>query len=81
MMIKYLSELSCGESCTVLELQCDGGIRRRFSDLGIIRGVRIDCVGVSPMGDPVAYLVRGKTVAIRRSGARGIVVCVDSSLP
>ena len=77
MKIKYLSELSVGERGRVLELRCDGAIRRRFSDLGIISGAVIECVGVSPMGDPMAYLIRGKTVAIRKTGARGISLEVD----
>jgi ferrous iron transport protein A len=76
---KYLSELVCGERCKVAALECGGAIRRRFSDLGIIRGVTVECVGVSPLGDPVAYLVRGKTVAIRKKEARGIAVFIDTS--
>ena len=75
---RNLSELACGECGTVVSLCCGGAIRRRFSDLGIIPGVVIRCVGTSPMGDPRAYLVRGKTVAIRRAGARGIIVMTGS---
>lgn len=76
---KYLSELARGESCEVCALRCEGAIRRRFFDLGIIPGVRIECIGVSPLGDPGAYLVRGKTVAIRKKEARGIDVKKISS--
>ena len=74
---KCLSELSKGEVCRVSELNVEGAMRRRFADLGITPGVKVECVGVSPFGDPRAYLVRGKTVAIRRTGARGIIVDVD----
>ena len=74
---KYLSELVRGERGRVAVLRCEGAIRHRFADLGIIPGAVIECIGVSPMGDPRAYLIRGKTVAIRNSGARGIVVEAD----
>ena len=63
----------------VASLTCIGAIRRRFSDLGIIPGTEIKCIGISPLGDPVAYLVRGKSVAIRKEGASGIEVYINTS--
>ena len=73
----HLSELASGERCVVASLSCCGAIRRRFSDLGILPGVEIECIGKSPLGNPVAYLVRGKSVAIRKEGASGIDVYID----
>ena len=60
-----LNDISPGEIATVLSVRANGGMRRRLQDIGIIRGTKIKCVGKSPLGDPCAYLIRGKTVAIR----------------
>ena len=43
-------------------------------DLGILPGTRIEAVMRSPMGDPVAYRVRGALVALRQGQARQIVI-------
>lgn len=61
---KNLSELLPGESGVVLCL-ASGEMRRRFMDIGLLPETKIHCVGKSPLGDPCAYLIRGKTVAIR----------------
>ena len=74
-----LSELAVGESAFVVKLCCHGVIRRRMCDLGICTGVRIECIGASPLADPRAYLVRGKSVALRNVEARGILVHPASS--
>jgi len=49
-------------------------MRRRFLDLGFLRGEEVRCVGKSPLGDPRAYLIRGKTVALRQRDAEGITL-------
>ena len=66
---KRLSELSPGEYGEVEALLNDGGIRRRFLDIGLVPGTRVICICRSPLGDPCAYSVRGKTVAIRACDA------------
>ena len=43
-------------------------------DLGIVPGTRIEAIMRSPSGDPTAYLIRGTTIAIRRSQADRIRV-------
>ena len=71
---KPLSALSVGEDGKISYLLCDGGIRRRLMDIGLIPGTNVVCVGKSPLGDPKAYMIRGKTVAIRNSDARKIII-------
>ena len=68
---KNLSELLPGECGTVL---CSGGddMKRRFMDIGILPGTRVLCIGESPLGDPSAYYVRGKVIAIRKVDAVGV---------
>ena len=68
---KNLSELLPGECGTVLCLCC-ADMKRRFMDIGILPGTRVQCIGESPLGDPSAYYVRGKVIAIRKVDAVGI---------
>jgi len=71
-MIKRLDMLHKGESGRVRAVNTEGGMRRRFMDMGITAGTRIECVGVSPLGDPKAFSVRGAVVAIRKEDSAGI---------
>lgn len=61
----------CGRVCS---LTVDGGMRRRFLDVGIAPGTVIRCIGKSPFGDPSAYFVRGCEIAIRRTDARKVIL-------
>ena len=72
--VKSLSEIAVGESGRVSALLADGSIRQRLSDLGVIPGTVIFCVGKSPFGDPRAYLIRGAVIAIRRRDAKDIII-------
>ena len=47
---------------------------RRLRDMGLVRGTPVRCLQVSPLGDPVAYLIRGAVVALRRADSRMIRV-------
>ncbi len=47
---------------------------KRLSELGIISGTEISRVLTAPLGDPVAYLVRGAQIALRKEYAAGITV-------
>ena len=69
-----LEELGIDKSGIVCNLRATGAMRRRFIDLGVVEGTRIECVGKSPAGDPCAYLVRGAVIAIRAKDARKITL-------
>jgi DtxR family Mn-dependent transcriptional regulator len=71
-----LSALAVGESGEILFISraCRGLERRRLMDLGIVPGTRIEVMMASPTGDPIAYRIRGTTVAIRRSQTQHIHV-------
>jgi ferrous iron transport protein A len=38
-------------------------------DLGFIPGSRVEALRRSPLGDPVAYRIRGAVIALRRADA------------
>lgn len=71
---KSLSSLSVGEKGVVDILLCHTAIRRRFLDIGLIPGTKVLCCGRSPLGDPKAYLIRGKVMAIRKEDAESILL-------
>ena len=69
-----LSGLTPGQSASVSALSDDSDLRRRFQDLGLIPGARVDCLSVSPLGDPKAYRIRGAVVALRAGDAEYVRV-------
>jgi Fe2+ transport system protein FeoA len=69
-----LADLQPGQSGVVVELQSQGLERRRMMDLGIVRGTTITADMRSPLGDPVAYKVRGASVALRQQQARLVLI-------
>lgn len=69
-----LDRLLPGESAVLLRLNADCGIRRRLLDMGLTPGAHVECLGVSPGGDPRAFLVRGAVLALRREDCRSIIL-------
>lgn len=72
--MKALKDLKVGESGVVSEILTNGNIRRRFIDIGLIKGSLVKCVGISPFGNPKAYLIRGAVIAIRKNDCADILV-------
>ena len=71
---KKLSELRVGEGGRVHSIITEGSMRRRFLDIGFTPGADVLCVGKSPLGDPIAFIIRGAEIAIRKSDASGILI-------
>lgn len=69
-----LNDLTTGDICTVAEILNTGSMRRRFHDIGLIKGTEIQCVGESPSKDPKAFLIRGAVIAIRSEDSSLVVV-------
>jgi DtxR family Mn-dependent transcriptional regulator len=71
-----LDVLEPGEKGTVMAISkaCRGVQRRRLLDLGIVPGTVVSAEMKSPSGDPVAYSVRGATIALRKKHARMIQI-------
>ena len=71
---KSLAGLNEGESAVVAALGAGGAIRARLQEIGFIPGAEVKCVRKSPLGDPVAYGVRGAIIALRSEDAETIFV-------
>lgn len=69
-----LNMVAIGEKCRVKKINLKTLIRRRIHDLGLIHGTVVQPLHKSPLGDPVAYLIRGAVIAIRSETASLILV-------
>lgn len=72
--------LSClpeGCTATVTEMNSSGSMRRRLMDMGLIEGTRVICLHRSPAGDPIAYLIRGAVIALRKEDTGKILVSTE----
>ena len=76
---EYLAGLHPGESAKVIGLSpaCRGAERRRLLDLGFVPGTTVTVDLRSPLGDPIAYRVRGTVVALRREQAGLIRIATE----
>ena len=66
-----LDMLPLNSCATIFEINCNSNVKHRLLDLGLIKGTKIKAVLKSPLGDPIAYEIRGSTIALR---------CEDASL-
>lgn len=67
-----LEKLEMGKEGRIKEINCNGSIKRRMMDLGIIKGTIIKPILKSPAGNPRAYEVRNCIIAIRSEDAKSI---------
>lgn len=74
--ITRLSTLKPGERAAVVGLSSAvrGAERNRLLDLGVVPGTVVEIDLVSPAGNPIAYLIRGASIALRREQAEKILV-------
>jgi len=72
-----LDQLQPGVKARVISLANTGTERRRFMDLGILPGARIEVELHNPLGDPTAYRTRGAVIALRREQANQIAITME----
>ncbi len=65
-----LNNLDIDKSATIIDLNCKGDLRRRLLDLGLVKGTNIKAVFKSPIGNPIAYEIRGTTIALRKEDSK-----------
>ena len=73
-MKSRLCDISPGEKALVSGMYSQGGMRRRLRDIGLVEGAQVECLMKSPLGDPVAYLIKGAVIALRREDAASVTV-------
>ena len=75
-----INKLSCmlpGETGEIVELKNKGDMRRRLIDLGFSAGSLVSCVGIAPLGEPKAYLIKGSIIALREDDSKKIIVNIN----
>ena len=72
-----MSKLPLGRGATVYGLICDGGLKRRFFDIGLFPNASVKRVSKSPLGDPSCYIINGVLIAIRDRDAEKIKVMLE----
>ena len=69
-----LYNLPIGSFGKVKGITAEGSIRRRMLDLGLISDTDVLALRKSPLGDPIAYEIRGAVIALRFEEASKILV-------
>ena len=74
--ILRLTDLAAGERAAVAGMSplIRGLARSRLLDLGVVPGTVLEIDFASPAGDPVAYRIRGASIALRREQSDRILV-------
>ncbi|MGH4007162.1 MAG: FeoB small GTPase domain-containing protein [Pseudonocardiaceae bacterium] len=81
MELRLLSSLQPSETGSVVRVEGPDDVRRRLVEMGLVPGAQIEVVDTAPLGDPIAVLVRGYRLAIRRSEAIGVTVMPGQPVP
>lgn len=71
-----LSELKKGETAVIngIKRECPAEIHQRFLDLGFVSGALIAVHNISPLRDPVAYLIYNTIISLRKEDARMVLI-------
>jgi ferrous iron transport protein A len=64
-----LDSLLPGQRGVIAALSGDDPVTVRLLEMGLLPGEEVELLGVAPLGDPLAILVRGARLAIRRRDA------------
>lgn len=63
-----------GQQATIARINGESALRRRFIEMGIVKGETILIERHAPLGDPVEYLIKGYHLALRKEEAAQIEV-------
>ena len=63
-----------GQKATIIKINGSSALRRRFIEMGIVKGETILIERNAPLGDPVEYFIKGYHLALRKEEAAQIDV-------
>ena len=69
-----LSQLTPGQRAVIVRIGGNGQVRRRYLEMGFVKGEVIRVERVAPLGDPIEYLLKGYHLSLRRADAQNIIV-------
>lgn len=70
--------LQPGQRAVISKVNGAADLRRRFVEMGIVKGETILIERDAPLGDPVAYFIKGYHLALRREEAAQIEVVLQA---
>lgn len=72
-----LADMGVGERARVQYVGADDGMRKRYYDIGLLPGTRIDCLMQKGKRGMRAYRIRGAVIAIRLDDVKDITVSAE----
>jgi len=69
-----------GQQATITKVNGTSALRRRFIEMGIVKGETILIERHAPLGDPVEYFIKGYHLALRKEEAANIEVSLHGDL-
>jgi Fe2+ transport system protein FeoA len=69
-----------GQRAIIQKINGNGALRRRFVEMGIVKGETILIERHAPLGDPIEYLIKGYHLALRKEEAANIEVTLHGDL-
>lgn len=69
-----LCDIQVGDKAIIKQVNTSENIKRRLLDIGLIEGTCVECLFKSIFKDPLAYLIRGAVIAIRKEDSKDILV-------
>jgi Fe2+ transport system protein FeoA len=63
-----------GQKATIMHIGGANALRRRFIEMGIVKGETILVERHAPLGDPMEYFIKGYHLALRKEEAAHIQV-------
>lgn len=79
-MMKTLLNLNLNDQATISHISHpDADMKQRLYDLGFYPGTTVKKSLISPKSDPIAYRLRGTTIALRNSDSQYVEVSNDDN--
>jgi Fe2+ transport system protein FeoA len=69
--------LTPGQKATITHIGGEIALRRRFIEMGIVKGETILVERHAPLGDPMEYFIKGYHLALRKEEAANIQVILN----
>jgi len=69
-----MDTLKIGEKAIIKDIDKSSSMKKRLFELGFIPGAKVECVLISPLGDPKAFLIKNTVMALREEDSQKITV-------
>ena len=69
-----LAVVEPGRKVTVVAVDGRGAIKKRLTEMGITRGVKLTVKRIAPLGDPIEIEIRGYHLSLRKSEAERVLI-------